>query len=99
MKEELEYLKNEMKESLLYKHMLKRYESDKDGDVYMNALFPACIAEKALIYLFAEQNLIPEELLLKLVNELKFDREYMRKTLSDNRRPVNMDQPFLEGLY
>jgi thymidine kinase len=67
--------------------------------VNMNALLPGAIAEKALIFLFAEQNLIPEELLLKLVNELDLDREYIRKTLLDNRRMVNLDQPLLEGLY
>jgi len=99
LEKELECLKNSMEKSQLYIHMKKRYENDKDSDVFMNALLPACIAEKALIYLFAEQNLIPEELLLKLVNVLGLDREYMRKTLADNRRPVNLDQPLLEGLY
>ena len=53
------------------------------------------IAEKALIYLFAEQNLITEDLLLKLVGDLKLDRRYMEKTLSDNRRPIKLDQRLL----
>ena len=65
----------------------------------MNALLPGCIAEKALIYLFSEQNLIPEELLVSLTDELRLDRDYMKKILSDNRRPVNLDQPLLSGLY
>jgi thymidine kinase len=65
----------------------------------MQSLLPQCIAEKALIYLYAEQNLITEELLLRLVSELGLDREYIKKTLYDNRRSVNLDQPLLEGLY
>ncbi len=99
LKKELGNLKDSMESSLLYAHMESKYRNDKDREVNMNALLPGAIAEKALIFLFAEQNLIPEELLLKLVNELDLDREYIRKTLLDNRRMVNLDQPLLEGLY
>ena len=100
LKEELHHMKYDMEQSILYEHLYEQY-SDPDAEDYvcMNALLPSCIAERALIYLFAEQNLIPEELLISLVDELGLDREYMKKILSDNRRPVNLDQPLLTGLY
>ncbi len=99
LKAELGSLKERMEDSLLFSHMERKYRGSEDGEIYMNALLPGCIAEKALIYLFAEQNLVTEELLLKLVDELDLDRSYMRRTLQDNRRTVNFDQPLLEGLY
>lgn len=100
LRNELYNIKFDMESSLLYKHIHERYHRpDGDEHVCMNALLPACIAEKALIYLFSEQNLIPEELLIRLVDELDLDHEYMKKTLQDNRRPVNLDQPLLRGLY
>lgn len=97
LKDELQYIKNDITKSELFHHMDRRYRGNPDREVYMNALLPDCITEKALIYLFGEQNLIPEELLLKLVSDLKLDREYMHKTLADNRRMINLDQQLLEG--
>ena len=61
----------------------------------MNAIKPGCLAEKALIYLFCEQNLLAEDLLVRLVYELELDRVYMTKVLSDNLRPVSFEQPLL----
>lgn len=97
--EELKFLKYYMERSKLFAHIHQNYRNKPDASVYMQSLLPQCIAEKALIYLYAEQNLITEELLLRLVGELGLDREYIKKTLYDNRRSVNLDQPLLEGLY
>jgi thymidine kinase len=97
--DELYSLKYQMERSRLFDHIHQGYHGKKDGKVYMQSLLPPCIAEKALIYLYAEQNLVTEELLLRLVGELELDRDYIKKTLQDNRRPVNLDQPLLEGLY
>lgn len=99
LKKELYSIKYEMDSSLLYQHISESCQEGEENSVSMNALLPECIAEKALMYLFAEQNLIPEELLLALTDELELDREYMKKILEDNRRPVNLDQPLLEGMY
>ncbi len=99
LRDELYHMKNSMEESILYQHLSEQYpDPDAEDHICMNALLPDCIAEKALIYLFAEQNLIPEELLISLTDELDLDRDYMKKILSDNRRPVNLDQPLL-NLY
>lgn len=100
LREELHAIKYHMPDSQLYAHMYERYvERDSEQHVCMNALLPDCIAEKALVFLYAEQNLITEELLISLTAELDLDRDYMKKTLEDNRRPVNLDQPLLRGLY
>ena len=47
------------------------------------------------MFLFNEQNLVSEDLLVRFVNELSLNREYMTRTLADNRRPVSLDQGLL----
>ena len=61
----------------------------------MNSLKPQYIAEKALMFLFNEQNLVSEDLLIRIVNDLELDRAYMARVLADNRRPVELDQGLL----
>ena len=95
LREELDALKHNMEGSILFKNIHERYAGKKDEEIYFNSLEPGNIAEKALVFLFCEQNLVPEELLLRLVSELKLDTEYLTKVLSDNRRPVTFEQPFL----
>jgi thymidine kinase len=51
-----------------------------------------CLAERALVYLFAEQNLISELLLRRLVERLQLDTEFLSRRLEDNRRPVDFSQ-------
>ena len=58
----------------------------------MNSLLVPYIAEKALIYLYSEQNLVTEEQMKTLAADLELDRSYMADTLADNRRPVDMEQ-------
>ena len=41
---------------------------------------------KALLFLFTEQNLVPNDLFLRLVKELQLDLDYLRRRLSDCRR-------------
>ena len=92
---EVEALHGDLKRSQLYQNLLSRYGDDEKGEMYMASLLPGLIAEKALCYLFCEQNLISEALLTKLVFDLELDIPYMEKTLAANRRPVTFDQPFL----
>jgi len=54
----------------------------------MNALKVPCIAERAVAYLFAEQNLLSAEQTRLLVDTLDLDREYLSKRLADNKRPI-----------
>ena len=59
----------------------------------MNSLRVSCIAEKALLFLFTEQNLLSNDLFLRLVKDLRLDLDYLRRRLSDCRRAA-----VLEGL-
>ncbi|HPE36848.1 MAG TPA: thymidine kinase, partial [Spirochaetales bacterium] len=56
----------------------------------LNALQVPCIAERALCYLYAEQNLLSADQLRGIVNELGLDRDYLGKRLADNRRPLDL---------
>ena len=87
--QELWHIKNDIEGSLLYRHISTKY---RENPVYLNSLKVPCIAEKALIYLFAEQNLVSEQLVVQLTNSLHLDRKYIMSTLEDNRRGINLDQ-------
>ncbi len=54
----------------------------------MNALRVPLIAERAVVYLFAEQNLLSAEQTLALVERLDLDRAYLSRRLTDNKRPM-----------
>lgn len=95
LRKELEALKYNVCKSELSNNLINRYKDDENMEIYLNALKPDFIAEKALMYLFNEQNLISEELMVRLVNELELDKAYMAKTLSDNKRTVSFDQGLL----
>ena len=89
---EIRALNEDKEHSELYRNLMLRYGSDPDGEIYINSIVPNHIAEKALCYLFCEQNMIGETLLLKLARDLELDTVYMSKTLSDNRHPVSFEQ-------
>jgi thymidine kinase len=57
---------------------------------HMNALRVPRIAERAIAYLFAEQNLLSAEQTRYLVDRLALDREYLSRRLADNRRPLSL---------
>lgn len=94
--EELKALKHQVDSSALYRNLLDRYGNRADVDIYMNSVKSGCLAEKALMYLFCEQNLIGEEMLIRMVFSLDLDIDYMTKVLSDNRRPISLQQPLLK---
>lgn len=89
-------LKHQVDSSALYRNLLDRYGNRADVDIYMNSVKSGCLAEKALMYLFCEQNLIGEEMLIRMVFSLDLDIDYMTKVLSDNRRPISLQQPLLK---
>ncbi len=88
---ELSAIAGDMERSRLYAS-LKRLHLDgpRQGPENMAALLVPCIAEKALCYLYAEQNLLSSEQLVKVVADLGLDRDYLRKRLADNRRPLEL---------
>ncbi|MCG8572428.1 MAG: thymidine kinase [Spirochaetes bacterium] len=93
LQNELYLLKNDIRNSELGRHLKNKYlAGDQKEPIYLNALQVPYIAEKALIFLFAEQNLITEELLKQYINVIQLDKIYISKTLAENKRPVNLDQ-------
>ncbi len=88
LRRELQAIKGSMESSELYAHFSRSY-----GEIMMNALRVSCIAEKALLFLFAEQNLVPNDIFLRLVRDLGLDVDYLRRRLADCRRLA-----VLEGL-
>lgn len=92
---EIRALKENIVDSQLYSNIRMRYADGPDGERYMNSLKPGYIAEKALCYLFCEQNLIGEAMLQKIVLDLGLDTSYMERTLYDNKHPVSFDQGLL----
>ena len=88
LREELGLIKCNLPRSRLYGQFASSY-----NEIDMNSLRVSCIAEKALLFLFTEQNLVPNELFLQLVKDLELDNDYLRRRLSDCRRTA-----VLEGL-
>jgi len=84
---ELRLLKRDMARSELYGHFEKRFlRSDTPQPIMMNALRVDCIAEKALIYLFAEENCMSAEQMKHLVREIDGNLEYINERLLENRK-------------
>jgi len=87
LREELACLTERLQDSQLYTHFQERYVADNpDREVVMNALRVPCISEKALLYLYCEQNLLSRQQLDELSTGLNLDRDYLQKRLADNRR-------------
>jgi thymidine kinase len=87
LRRELELIRGDMKQSELYRYMHQRYlEVEEPKPVMMNALEVDCVAEKALSFLYAEQNLVSRQQVIELVDTLGLDREYLEKRLRDNGR-------------
>lgn len=89
LEKELRAIKSDCYASELYRSFRANYlDGPKPSIEHMNALKVPLIAERALVYLFAEQNLLSAEQTRLLVDRLDLDREYLAKRLSDNKRPL-----------
>ena len=88
LREELAFVKGDLGRSRLHQAFQAMY-----GETMMDSLRVSCIAEKALLFLFTEQNLVPNEDFLRLVKDLELDLDYLARRLSDCRRSA-----VLEGL-
>jgi thymidine kinase len=84
---ELKKIKESIKTSEIYRHFVERFiEVDEPQKIMMNALNVSCIAEKALIYLFSEENLLSQDQVKYISKEIDADMEYMNERLMENRR-------------
>ncbi len=91
LERELTFLKDEPERSALGEQMRELAGQGTSSRIYLNALKVGCLAEKALLYLFVEQNLLREEQFVSLVKRLDLDRKYITSSLSDNRRTARLD--------
>jgi thymidine kinase len=92
LREELIRLKEDPHNSSLHTSLREHHmDREEPQPVCMNALLVPCLAEKALIYLFVEQNLVSRDQLGTLARELKLDTEYLTERLKDNRRKVALN--------
>jgi thymidine kinase len=84
---ELKRLKNQVERSELYDHFNKKFiKCENPRTIMMNALKVGCLAEKALIYLFAEENIISAGQIQYLAGEIKGDMGYINERLMENRK-------------
>ncbi|MBN2322243.1 MAG: thymidine kinase [Spirochaetes bacterium] len=81
---ELKNMKHSMKKSEIYGQFAKKYGKDEEKtSIMMNSLKADCIAEKALIYLFAEENQLSLDQLKGLSREIKADTGYINDRLRE----------------
>ena len=95
LRNELAALLEKPEKSQLFDNLSRRYGDTEDAAIYLNSMKPSHIAEKALSYLFCEQNLLGESLLVRMVTDLRLDTAYLEKVLLENRHPVSFSQPYL----
>jgi len=85
--EELRNIKYSIKKSEIYNNFEERFIKGEDPHpIMMNALKVDCIAEKALVYLFAEENTLSLEQMKHIAEEINADMEYINERLLENRR-------------
>ena len=85
---ELEAIRSGLDRSKLCEMFERKYADGIAGAENMNALRIPSIAERALVYLYAEANLVTAEQLNTIAHDLELDVDYLAKTLEDNRRPI-----------
>ncbi len=84
---ELTLLKHGIEQSELYHHFAHKYsKTETPKPIMMDALKVSCIAEKALIYLFSEENIISVAQMQYLAREIKGDEGYINERLLENRK-------------
>jgi thymidine kinase len=88
LEQELISLRNHVAQSKLGEHFRQKHWDSGDASVLMRSLDVPCIAEKALIYLYSEQNLISREQVVALIDSIGLDKDYIEGRLADNHRLV-----------
>jgi thymidine kinase len=93
LENELADLKNRPMQSQLGESIQRAFPGEsEDHRLGRNSLRVPCLAERALSYLFTEQNIISELTLRRLVRRLQLDTDFLSRRLTDNRRPVDFSQ-------
>jgi len=83
---ELKNMKFSIKKSKLYYHFMSKFMNcENPRPIMMNALKVSCIAEKALIFLFSEENTLSLDQMKYLIKEINGDLSYINERLIENR--------------
>ena len=82
LRRELACLAGDSERSELARHLHGRGAES----ILLSALRVPCIAEKAIAFLYCEQNLLSRQQVIDLAGELDLDRAYLEKRIQDNGR-------------
>ncbi len=89
LKKELGLMRDDIKKSRLGVDLAKcSFGSTERGSLFLNALLVPYIAERAMLYLYSEENLISHDQCVKLISEIGLSREYLAKRSKENGRPI-----------
>ena len=90
LKKELSCLNHDIKNSELFRSVQTEGEEDfRHSQVIMNSLKVPCLAEKALMFLYVEENLVCTDLFNILTEELDLNKGYLKQSLEDNGRTIS----------
>lgn len=89
--DELAALHRDPHRSHLGRDFATRYQTNRAQHApALSALSLPRIAERAIIYLYAEINLLASEMVRRLVQELSLDGAYLKRVLSENGRSIEL---------
>ena len=88
--EELRRIKEQDPSSKLFRSFEEQYAGKPAYQLSLNALKVDHIPERALVFLYAEENLLSELQLRSIVEDLDLNRGYLSRRLRDNHRPVEL---------
>ena len=92
--DELSAINTDITRSRLYRDFIERYgDNSEQNRQAIASLSAASIAERALIYLYAEANLIDAQLMRHAVKALLLDTQYMNDMLRENGRQISLLNP------
>jgi len=84
---ELRNIKQAIKKTEIYRSFEEQYLANENRNpVMMNALKVDCIAEKALLYLFVEENSLSYDQMNHIASAIGADMEYIHERLRENNR-------------
>jgi thymidine kinase len=84
---ELRNMKHAIGRTEIYKNFHDKFRGGESADrIMMNALKVDCIAEKALVYLFSEENSLSLDQMRHLSSEIGADQSYINERLTENKR-------------